>query len=112
MSKSRDLAVSAVRYGTTVSVLLQLYELQQGLCASCGRTIVDSFHIDHDHVCCDRLPGCGKCIRGLLCSLCNTGIGMLGDNYDGVLKAAMYLKRYEDKRNDFIGQFREGLRSA
>ncbi len=42
-------------------------------------------HIDHDH-------STGK-VRGLLCSCCNTGIGMFKDNPDVLDRAAFYLVR-------------------
>ena len=32
-------------------------------------------------------------IRGFLCSECNTGIGKLGDNEEGVERALNYLKK-------------------
>jgi hypothetical protein len=32
-------------------------------------------------------------IRGLLCDHCNTGLGKLGDNIEGLMKAVEYLKR-------------------
>ncbi len=41
--------------------------------------------IDHDHA-------TGK-VRGLLCSRCNLGIGLLGDTLQSVKDAAAYLKR-------------------
>jgi hypothetical protein len=37
-------------------------------------------------------------IRGLLCSNCNRGIGLLGDSLEGVLRAAEYLRRYEVRK--------------
>jgi hypothetical protein len=30
-------------------------------------------------------------VRGLLCSACNTGIGLLGDNVEGLQRAMNYL---------------------
>jgi len=41
--------------------------------------------LDHDH-------RTGK-FRGWLCHDCNTSIGKLGDTFDGVMRAADYLKR-------------------
>jgi len=56
-------------------------------CDCCGRSGPGKkgWNIDHDHK-------TGK-VRGVLCSGCNAGIGMLGDNLDGVLRAADYLRR-------------------
>lgn len=61
-------------------------------CESCGS---ESGHrwrnaglcLDHDHV--------TKKFRGWLCTMCNIGIGNLGDNAEGVVKALDYLKRAE-----------------
>ena len=59
---------------------------QAGLCAICckpepinGRRLAD----DHDHETGKR--------RGLLCSLCNCGIGLLQDDPSILLKAVVYL---------------------
>jgi hypothetical protein len=46
---------------------------QDGVCAMCGRgNYPGPLFIDHDHVCCNKKWTCGKCVRGLLCSHCNT----------------------------------------
>lgn len=37
-------------------------------------------------------------IRGLLCSNCNRGLGLLGDDLEGVLKTVEYLRRYEARK--------------
>jgi hypothetical protein len=69
---------------------------QGGVCAICGAPPPAGrlFHVDHDHTCCpDGGKSCGKCVRGLLCSRCNTGIGGLRDDVQ-ILKAAIdYLLR-------------------
>lgn len=44
-----------------------------------------SLCLDHDHE-------TGK-FRGWLCYRCNVGLGYLGDNFEGVLRAASYLTR-------------------
>lgn len=58
---------------------------QKGVCAICGKQGARALAIDHDHT-------TGK-IRGLLCGKCNTGIGMLGDTFETVRRAAAYLKK-------------------
>ncbi len=55
--------------------------------------------------CCGKPPGklalaldhCHRtgAFRGWLCGKCNTGIGMLGDTQEGLLRAMAYLKRVE-----------------
>ena len=62
------------------------------LCDCCGKPNVTkkgrkkfSFCLDHD-------VETNK-FRGWLCSKCNTGIGSLGDNIEGLMKAIKYLKR-------------------
>ena len=51
----------------------------------------NAVHIDHDHSCCSGGWSCGSCVRGLLCSNCNTAIGLLKDNTDLLLEAIKYL---------------------
>lgn len=58
-------------YGLSVEAY-ELMKLQQkGKCAICQKTISGkNLHVDHDHETDE--------VRGLLCSNCNTGIGLLG----------------------------------
>lgn len=82
--------------GLTVEEYDDLLASQGGRCAICrcgepggkGR-----WHVDHDHQCCGRKRACKKCIRGLLCTRCNVGLGYLGDNAATLLVAADYLIR-------------------
>ena len=68
--------------------------LEQDGCAVChtweskGR---GDWHVDHDHACCPGPRSCGECVRGILCSTCNKGLGLLKDNPDLLLAAAAYL---------------------
>lgn len=56
-------------------------------CEMCGAVSPYSLCIDHDHK--------TGAFRGWLCFPCNTGLGKLGDNIDGLLRAIEYLKRAE-----------------
>lgn len=71
----------------------RLFEKQNGCCGCCGRhqsQFKRGLAVDHDHT--------TNLIRGLLCFDCNTGLGKLGDNLDGLNKAVHYLETcYEDK---------------
>lgn len=49
-------------------------------CELCGRTLgrkggLNHACIDHNHACCPHDSSCGSCIRGVVCSSCNTGLG-------------------------------------
>jgi hypothetical protein len=56
------------------------------LCECCQQR--PATHLDHDHE-------TGK-FRGWLCNYCNRGIGMLGDNVYGIMRAMNYLTRIYD----------------
>lgn len=61
---------------------------QGGCCGICRRPLSEvKIAIDHDHS--------TGAVRGILCSLCNSGIGMLGDDPEIVLSAFKYLRRAE-----------------
>lgn len=51
----------------------------------------EAIHIDHDHSCCPGSYSCGSCIRGVLCSNCNTAIGLMNDDINIFKKAIKYL---------------------
>jgi 5-methylcytosine-specific restriction endonuclease McrA len=57
-------------------------------CALCHNPCSD-LQIDHDH---DHDHDSKK-VRGLLCRECNTGLGKLGDNEAGLLRALEYVRR-------------------
>jgi hypothetical protein len=80
-------------YGITLEQYEKLLASQGGVCAICGAAEADgrSLHVDHDHKCCAERRSCGRCVRGLLCSPCNTGIGMLGEDAKRLWSAMMYL---------------------
>lgn len=59
---------------------------KEKVCEICGTT--ERLIPDHCHT--------TGIIRGVLCGQCNTAIGLLGDNFDGVKKAYNYLIRFRD----------------
>jgi len=72
------------KYGLTVEEYKLLLDGQGGTCAICRKVDGDiSLSVDHDHM-------TGK-IRGLLCSLCNKGLGHFDDNPVLLQQALDYL---------------------
>jgi len=83
------------RMGLSLAQYDELFDSQGGVCAICNQPeeiFGRSLSIDHDHSCCPGTKACGKCVRGLLCTPCNTGIGMLRDSPETLLNAFNYLK--------------------
>lgn len=70
----------------------QLLESQGGVCAICKSPDSRNLAVDHDHSCCPGNNSCGQCVRGLLCSECNTGLGRFKDNVDLMRIAITYLE--------------------
>lgn len=74
-------------YGITLKEYNKILKKQEGGCAICGTTALEqALSVDHDH-------DTGE-VRGLLCSNCNRGIGLLGDSSDTLMRAAEYLQGY------------------
>lgn len=75
-------------YGLSIETYNKLLEEQDFCCALCERhisTFKKPLFVDHDHV--------SNRVRGLLCLGCNAGLGMLGDNIEGLQKAIKYLEK-------------------
>ena len=72
------------KYGLTQAEYNSLYALQLGGCGICGVRLDHSCHVDHDHE--------TQRVRGLLCSDCNTGMGLFKDDRYLLLRAAQYIK--------------------
>jgi len=76
-------------YNLTEEDVRNLMDLFRGACHICGDSLVvpdsnKSYHIDHNHE-------TGE-IRGLLCHLCNVGLGHFKDSPDLLDRAAKYLR--------------------
>lgn len=91
----REDSKEAPRHGMSFEEYLSLLEAQGGRCAICGKVPEEIFRlvVDHDHECCPGPVSCGKCVRGILCHKCNTGLGMFDDNLDILQSAVKYLAR-------------------
>lgn len=54
-------------------------------CECCNEITAQGLHLDHDHE-------TGE-FRGWLCFGCNTALGKLGDNLEGVMRLVRYLRK-------------------
>ncbi len=61
----------------------KLLKLQNNKCAICDKIVVGRLYVDHCHE-------TGN-IRGLLCQTCNSGLGLLGDKTENLIRALNYL---------------------
>jgi hypothetical protein len=84
--------VLRTRYGLEYDEVVRIYDDQDGRCAICnepglppasGHGAKVTLHVDHDHE--------SGMVRGLLCNMCNVGLGRFRDNPELVFKAADYL---------------------
>lgn len=92
----------AKTYGITMEQYRELLAAQDGVCAICQSGEVKRHHetgvpfmlcVDHDHNCCPGKRSCGECVRGLLCSRCNSVLGHVELN--GLMEGmAGYLERH------------------
>jgi hypothetical protein len=83
------------RFGLTEESYAELLAAQGGGCAICGAPPTESRQlcVDHDHACCpERRSCCGRCVRGLLCSPCNTAVGSMADDPERLEAAAGYVR--------------------
>jgi hypothetical protein len=87
----------AIRWGYSVNKSCRvspekwqaMYDAQEGRCQICGKHQAEmkkAMCVDHDHK-------TGQ-VRGLLCTPCNTVIGMAHDDPKVLQKAILYLKRH------------------
>lgn len=77
------------QYGIGEAEFQHLLELQGGKCALCP--VVFSLDGARRNLCVDHDHDTGQ-VRGLLCARCNTSIGQLGDNAEGLRRALAYVE--------------------
>ena len=91
--KQRESALKYL-YGLTMQDVQKMLKRQHYRCAICRKQLPHKWGkgmaIDHDHQ-------TGE-VRGILCSHCNTGIGMFKDNPETTRKAARYLELHTGMR--------------
>ena len=75
-----------LRFGLSEEGLNNLIKEQKNCCAICKKPFVKTPHVDHIEV--DNKI----IVRGLLCSNCNTSIGLLSDDPTIIKRAAKYVK--------------------
>ena len=72
------------RYGVSSAEFDRMLHEQGGVCAVCRRPSTKTLHVDHCH---DT-----GVVRGLLCDLCNRGLGYFRDESQMLRAAADYLE--------------------
>jgi len=80
-------------YGITIERYEEMYSEQWGMCPICGSLKDSSFtprKKTSEVLCVDHCHNSGK-VRGLLCSKCNTVLGLMNDNPNFLRNAADYL---------------------
>lgn len=80
-------------YKMTLEAYDEKWEKQNGCCEICGISFVKgrgqaSPHLDHDHI--------NDNVRGILCLMCNHGLGNFKDKKEILVEAINYLKKYHE----------------
>ena len=83
-------------YGLSLVAYEDLRTKQGNKCPLCSMQFGDTWEtlprVDHNHACCPGQKSCGKCVRGLLCSVCNSMLGLARDNPETLQAGIQYLK--------------------
>jgi hypothetical protein len=75
------------KFGLTTEQVESMFSSQGGHCAICKNPNI-KLCVDHDHT--------TNKIRGILCSKCNSAIGLLQDSAEVILAAYNYLKEHNN----------------
>lgn len=83
------------KYGLSKEEYEEKLAAQGGGCEICGTKEAggqgNRFHVDHDHE--------TGVIRGLLCNICNVGLGSFKDRVENLNRAMMYLLKYKFQKS-------------
>jgi|ERR1700722_2869675 len=101
-TKDRSLPTfKSARYGISPKKYAEMLLEQKGCCAICEkpetrilRGVVQTMCIDHDH-------STGK-VRALLCNSCNSGIGMLQEDPNLMIRAAAYIRKHAGQDDSVV----------
>lgn len=74
------------KYNITSAEFAAMRERQNDACAICEAPFRKTPKVDHCHF--------SGHVRGLLCSLCNTGLGQFRDNSERLERAAEYIRKH------------------
>lgn len=91
-------------FGMSITEYETLVMSQDGRCAVCKDSTERKLFVDHDHT--------TGTVRGLLCTRCNTGLGMMRDNPHILYMAIVYLMKYREGVDTCIKQFIEESRDT
>ena len=75
------------KFGINLEEYNKIFQAQSGRCAICHKHQTEF----KKRLCVEHCHDTNK-VRGLLCFDCNTGLGKLGDNLEGLSKAIKYLE--------------------
>lgn len=87
------------RYGVTGEGYRAMLDEQGGGCRLCGVTpeqLGRRLSVDHDHSCCPAKKSCGRCVRGLLCHVCNVAICRMEADPTWIDRARAHLSLLEE----------------
>ena len=80
-------AVRKGRYGLNKADIKIMLDKQNEECAICYSKLTMSFCVDHNHK--------TNKVRGLLCTNCNTGLGMFKDSINLLKNAREYMRKHK-----------------
>lgn len=83
-------------YGITYDEFLSMYEASGGHCTICGADIIHKGRNTHKRAVLDHCHKTGK-IRGILCHMCNSSIGLMREDKELVMKVYKYLEFHDTK---------------